>query len=159
MRAPIYLVCAALAVAVHSEENQNYLGLESVNVAADPETINYLLPKLAAKYRPSNEWRGVTDPRFYVLTEMESDDIENQEPTLEDSNDPEFGLRRKRQSSRINEAGGSLSIVNSLDVLRNRLLLEIARKKAKEGANRNRQLLLNFGKRGFLQRMPHHRNI
>ncbi|XP_066159129.1 uncharacterized protein Dh44 isoform X2 [Euwallacea fornicatus] len=78
MRAPIYLVCAALAVAVQSEENQNYLGLESVNVAADPETINYLLPKLAAKYRPSNEWRGVTDPRFYVLTEMESDDIENQ---------------------------------------------------------------------------------
>lgn len=78
MRAPIYLVCAALAVAVHSEDNQNFMGLETVNVDADPETINYLLPKLAAKYRPSSEWRGVTDPRFYVLTEMESNDIENQ---------------------------------------------------------------------------------
>nr|P56619.1 RecName: Full=Diuretic hormone 2; AltName: Full=DH(47); Short=DH47; AltName: Full=Diuretic hormone II; Short=DH II; AltName: Full=Diuretic peptide II; Short=DP II [Tenebrio molitor] len=44
----------------------------------------------------------------------------------------------------LGESGASLSIVNSLDVLRNRLLLEIARKKAKEGANRNRQILLSL---------------
>uniref|UniRef100_A0AAR5Q2R6 Corticotropin-releasing factor domain-containing protein n=1 Tax=Dendroctonus ponderosae TaxID=77166 RepID=A0AAR5Q2R6_DENPD len=150
MRAPIYLVCAALVVAVRSEPNENYMGLESVNVAADPETINYLLPKLAAKYRLNSDWRGVSDPKFYVLTEMESNDIENQEPTAEE----DLNLRTKRQSRIGRNAGGSLSIVNSLDVLRNRLLLEIARKKAKEGANRNRQLLMNFGKRAFIQRIP-----
>lgn len=43
--------------------------------------------------------------------------------------------------------GPSLSIVNSLDVLRNRLLLEIARKKQLEGMNRNRNLLSSVGKR------------
>ncbi|ENN72909.1 hypothetical protein YQE_10478, partial [Dendroctonus ponderosae] len=72
------------------------------------------------------------------------------EPTAEE----DLNLRTKRQSRIGRNAGGSLSIVNSLDVLRNRLLLEIARKKAKEGANRNRQLLMNFGKRAFIQRIP-----
>lgn len=80
MRVPVYLVCAAALVAVRGEEATNYFGrqLEPVDVAADQETISYLLPKLAAKYRPSNDWSGVTDPRFYVLTEMESNDIDNQ---------------------------------------------------------------------------------
>ncbi|KAJ8985491.1 hypothetical protein NQ317_015030, partial [Molorchus minor] len=80
MRVPVYLVCAALIVAVRSEEGTNYFGrqLEPVNVAADQETISYLLPKLTAKYRPNGQWTGVTDPRFYVLTEMESNDIDNQ---------------------------------------------------------------------------------
>ena len=41
----------------------------------------------------------------------------------------------------------SLSIVNSLDVLRNRLILEISRKKALEGINRNRDYLCKIGKR------------
>ncbi|CAG9772006.1 unnamed protein product [Ceutorhynchus assimilis] len=148
MRAPIYLAfCAAAWAAALPLDGA---GLETVDVAADPETINYLLPKLAAKYRPSAEWRDVTDPRFYVLTEMDSNEIDNnqQSPAVDD----QIIQRKKRQSSRIGDAGGSLSIVNSLDVLRNRLLLEIARKKAKEGANRNRQLLMNFGKRGFAQR-------
>lgn len=45
----------------------------------------------------------------------------------------------------------SLSIVNSLDVLRNRLLLEISRKKAMEGVNRNRDLLCKIGKRAVYQ--------
>ncbi|KAJ8985493.1 hypothetical protein NQ317_015032 [Molorchus minor] len=61
---------------------------------------------------------------------------------------------RSKRGSRVGEAGGSLSIVNSLDVLRNRLLLEIARKKAKEGASRNRLMLMNLGKRAFLHRTP-----
>ena len=81
MRVPVYLVCAALVVAVKSEDRTNYYGgkfLEPVDVAADQETVSYLLPKLAAKYRPNSEWSGVTDPRFYVLTEMESNDIDNQ---------------------------------------------------------------------------------
>ncbi|KAL1491117.1 hypothetical protein ABEB36_011761 [Hypothenemus hampei] len=148
MRAPLYLVCAVLAWTAHGDDQgqqQNYMDLEPVDVAADPETVNYLLPKLTAKYRPNNEWRTVTDPRFYVLTEMiGSNDIDNQIGYFDEN------AREKRQSSRIGDAGGSLSIVNSLDVLRNRLLLEIARKKAKEGANRNRQLLMNFGKRAYL---------
>ncbi|EFA12665.2 diuretic hormone 47 [Tribolium castaneum] len=58
---------------------------------------------------------------------------------------------RSKRAGALGESGASLSIVNSLDVLRNRLLLEIARKKAKEGANRNRQILLSLGKRAFLQ--------
>ncbi|KAG5881513.1 hypothetical protein JTB14_002629 [Gonioctena quinquepunctata] len=59
---------------------------------------------------------------------------------------------RQKRAGRIGESGGSLSIVNSLDVLRNRLLLEIARKKAKEGASRNRQMLVNLGKRAYFPR-------
>lgn len=82
MRVPVYLVCAALVVAVKSNDDtaNNYYRrlLEPVNLPADQETISYLLPKLAAKYRPNSEWSGVTDPRFYVLTEMESNDIDNQ---------------------------------------------------------------------------------
>lgn len=82
MRVSVYLVCCvvALVIAVRSEENTNYLGryLEPVNVAPDQETVTYLLPKLTAKYRPNSEWSGVTDPRFYLLTEMESNDVENQ---------------------------------------------------------------------------------
>ncbi|XP_057668347.1 uncharacterized protein LOC130901190 isoform X2 [Diorhabda carinulata] len=149
MRAPFYLVCATLVVSIHSEDTTGNAGyfnreqIEPINMAADQETISYLLPKLTAKYRPSNEWTGVTDPRFYLLTEMESNELENQ------ITDPE--IRMKRAGGRLGETGGSLSIVNSLDVLRNRLLLEIARKKAKEGATRNRQMLMNLGKRGFFQ--------
>lgn len=90
MRVPVYLLCAALIVMVRCEDgansnsnnnnNYNNMGhyLEPINVAADQETISYLLPKLTAKYRPNNDWSGVSDPRFYVLTEMESNDIDNQ---------------------------------------------------------------------------------
>lgn len=92
MRASFNLLCAAtlmFALASCAELNNeatgtgNYYGdagrsLEPLNVAADPETINYLLPRLTAKYRPNNDWTGVTDPRFYLLTEMESNDIDNQ---------------------------------------------------------------------------------
>ncbi|XP_030751197.1 uncharacterized protein LOC115878750 isoform X1 [Sitophilus oryzae] len=151
MRTGIYLVCAcAMVVAVPSSPDDprqfvNSRFLEPVDVAVDPETINYLLPKLAAKYKPNSEWKDVTDPRLYVLTEMESNDVDSpKDPRLDTLNQY---IRPKKQSNRIGDAGGSLSIVNSLDVLRNRLLLEIARKKAKEGANRNRQLLMNLGKR------------
>lgn len=108
MRSPIYLVCAALVVAVHSEDNQNYMGLEPVNMAADPETINYLLPKLAAKYRPNSEWRGVTDPRFYVLTEMESNDIDSQ------SQKP-----KRIRNKRYNNYTPTLSVQAPIQALRN----------------------------------------
>lgn len=79
---PVYLLCATLAVAGKSEETaaNNYFGrrLEPVEVTADQETVSYLLPRLTSKYRPNNQWNAVTDPRFYVLTEMESNNVENQ---------------------------------------------------------------------------------
>lgn len=52
--------------------------LEPLNVAADRETIAYLLPRLAAKYKPNEEWSEVMDPRFYVLSEMDNDVFDDQ---------------------------------------------------------------------------------
>lgn len=77
---PAYLICAAVAIAVRGEESPNYFErkLEPVEVTADQETISYLLPRLASKYRPNSQWSGVTDPRFYVLTEMDSNNVDNQ---------------------------------------------------------------------------------
>ncbi|KAB0796498.1 hypothetical protein PPYR_10559 [Photinus pyralis] len=141
MRVPVYFVCAALILYVKSEDRTNYdRRIEPLDLTADQETVSYLLPKLTAKYRPNTEWNGVKDPRFYVLTEAESNDIDFQEPLIGEG-------RIKRQGL---NGGPSLSIVNSLDVLRNRLLLEIARKKQLEGMNRNRNLLSSVGKRAIL---------
>lgn len=78
--APVYLLCATLAVAAKSEETANYFNrrLEPVEVTADQETVSYLLPRLTSKYRPNSQWSPVTDPRFYVLTEMDSANVDNQ---------------------------------------------------------------------------------
>jgi len=78
MRVPVYIVYAALVVAVQNEENQHFEVLEPVNIDADAERISYLLPKLAAKYRISNRWKGMVDPRLLVSAEMDSNGIENQ---------------------------------------------------------------------------------
>ncbi|CAH0558164.1 unnamed protein product [Brassicogethes aeneus] len=92
MRAPVYLVCAATLMTALSgraeprpeapDAGAEGAGrmLEPLNMAADPETLEYLLPRLTAKYRPNSDWTGITDPRFYLLTEMESNDLENQVP-------------------------------------------------------------------------------
>ncbi|EFA12664.1 diuretic hormone 37 like protein [Tribolium castaneum] len=127
MRVPVYLVCAALVVVVRSEERTNYYGgryLEPVDVAADQETVSYLLPKLAAKYRPNSEWSGVTDPRFYVLTEMESQDIENQVPS-------ERSIQRRSPT---------ISITAPIDVLRKTWAKENMRKQMQI----NREYLKNL---------------
>lgn len=64
-----------------------------------------------------------------------------------------FSFQNVRLSSELRKKSvvpiddNSLSIVKSLDVLRNRLLLEVARKKTKYGANRNRMMLFGVGKR------------
>lgn len=83
--APFYLAWwAAMAAAVANAADTDTANfdqtsprrlLEPVDLAADRETVAYLLPRLAAKYRPSGEWSDVTDPRFYVLTEMDNDDV------------------------------------------------------------------------------------
>nr|CAI5833243.1 unnamed protein product [Callosobruchus analis] len=234
--------CLMLASAASPAPQQNPLGrLRPLDMSADPETVAYLLPRLADKYRPSREWSGVTDPRFYLLTEYDDPatdtngiaDEEGQNQLLQWSshqhphhrnvrskrynamevqrktrfnyeepslsiNAPIQSLRKVYAKERLRQrleanrrflenlgsnfvespprnakrdggaaggnaaaaagagpatdlSGGSLSIVNSLDVLRNRLLLEIARKKAKEGAHRNRNMLMSLGKRWPMQ--------
>ncbi|XP_030751199.1 uncharacterized protein LOC115878750 isoform X2 [Sitophilus oryzae] len=114
MRTGIYLVCAcAMVVAVPSSPDDprqfvNSRFLEPVDVAVDPETINYLLPKLAAKYKPNSEWKDVTDPRLYVLTEMESNDV-----------DSPNGVLRKLRNKRNNGYGITRLSVNApVSVLR-----------------------------------------
>ncbi|XP_044267061.1 uncharacterized protein LOC123012904 isoform X2 [Tribolium madens] len=127
MRVPVYLVCAALVVVVRSEDRTNYYGgryLEPVDVAADQETVSYLLPKLTAKYRPDSEWSGVTDPRFYVLTEMESQNIENQVPS-------ERNIQRRSPT---------ISITAPIDVLRKTWAKENMRKQMQI----NREYLKNL---------------
>ncbi|XP_023310197.1 uncharacterized protein LOC108917563 isoform X2 [Anoplophora glabripennis] len=133
MRMPVYLVCAAALVAVKGEEGTNYFGrqLEPVDVAADQETISYLLPKLAAKYRPSNDWSGVTDPRFYVLTEMESNDIDNQITKPKK-------IRNKRYNYDLNRP--SLSIQAPIQSLRN----AYAKEKLRQRLEDNRRFLANL---------------
>lgn len=69
---------------------------------------------------------------------------------FDSGNDPgSTVVRTKRlESKRI----GSLSIVNSLDVLRQRVLLELARRKALQDQRQidaNRRLLESIGKRSF----------
>ncbi|CAH1954101.1 unnamed protein product [Acanthoscelides obtectus] len=173
----VHLACTALCCCLvltsvgSTAPQQSSLGrLRPLDMSADPETVAYLLPRLADKYRPSREWSGVTDPRFYLLTEYDDPAAETNgiadEDAGQDSNSIEVtSLTSKRTGAAAGGnaaatagagpatdlAGGSLSIVNSLDVLRNRLLLEIARKKAKEGAHRNRNMLMNLGKRWPMQ--------
>lgn len=91
MRFSFTLACLAAAVIIVHTTNpeevfnnnnnrhqpQDHI-LEPLNFAADRETVAYLLPRLAAKYRPDNEWSEVTDPRFYMLTDMENEAYDDQ---------------------------------------------------------------------------------
>lgn len=149
--------------------------LEELNPGpADSETARFLLPRLAekySKYAPSRQdFRGrlsgdvgtedvdwddyVFDPKLFLLTETE------EAPPNEDNNGIDY--RDKREALVSNEAmgnsfrsnwknsGPSLSIVNPLDVLRQRLLLEIARRrqeKSQSQINENRKILTSLGKR------------
>lgn len=93
MRFTLTLTClAAVIIAVYSTnpEETNFNNnhnrqrdhvLEPLNVAADRETIAYLLPRLAAKYKPNEEWSEVMDPRFYVLSDMDNDLFDDQVST------------------------------------------------------------------------------
>ncbi|XP_067014533.1 diuretic hormone 44 [Anabrus simplex] len=84
-----------------------------------------------SNYRPQNWDAGLLDPRFYLLSELESD------------ND-QASRRVKRTGSQ------SLSIVAPLDVLRQRLLLELNRRRMRQSEGQieaNRKLLTSIGKR------------
>lgn len=90
MRFTLTLTCLTtiiIAVSSTNPEENNYNNnhnhqrdhiLEPLNVAADRETITYLLPRLAAKYRPNEEWSQVMDPKFYILSEMDNDVFDEQ---------------------------------------------------------------------------------
>ncbi|XP_046668390.1 diuretic hormone 45 [Homalodisca vitripennis] len=134
----IVVVACALTTGVAAYNDEHYPILAQFLGAPTPdsETTSYLLPRLAHKYRPSEGgWIGVTDPELYMLTEKE--DEETQE--------------NKRRLKRTGLGGGpSLSIVNPLDVLRQRLLLEIARRRMRQSEEKiaeNRKWLKTIGKR------------
>lgn len=60
---------------------------------------------------------------------------------------------------RFKRAGPSLSIVNPLDVLRQRLLLEMARRRMSESSRQvaeNRKLMQTIGKRNFFRQPDTH---
>ncbi|XP_025832991.1 uncharacterized protein LOC112905223 [Agrilus planipennis] len=140
----LYAVCATLIAATKAyEPTTNILErrLRPLDLRPDRETVSYLIPRLAAKYKPNDEWNGVKDPRFYLLSELESNNYDS-EPFPE-------AERIKRDGLTDPDLSPSLSFVNSLDVLRNRLLLEIARRKQKEGMSRNRNFLSSVGKRAI----------
>ncbi|KAG5346590.1 DIH44 protein, partial [Acromyrmex charruanus] len=91
----------------------------------------------------SYERRDVSDehPKFFLLIDQRIPELENE--MLNSEND--FGSDVMR-TKRI----GSLSIVNNLDVLRQRVLLELARRKALQDQRQveeNRRFLESVGKR------------
>ncbi|XP_056640324.1 uncharacterized protein LOC130901190 isoform X1 [Diorhabda carinulata] len=149
MRAPFYLVCATLVVSIHSEDTTGNAGyfnreqIEPINMAADQETISYLLPKLTAKYRPSNEWTGVTDPRFYLLTEMESNELENQERLNKKIRNKRFNIevnpQRQTRYYDLDDAP-SLSINAPIQTLRKAYAIE----RLRERVRANREFLKNL---------------
>ncbi|XP_033325788.1 corticotropin-releasing diuretic hormone 44 [Megalopta genalis] len=80
---------------------------------------------------------------FLLLINHRIPDLENE--MFDSSNDPGSTLVRTKRI-------GSLSIVNNLDVLRQRVLLELARRKAmqdQQQVNANRRLLDVIGKRSL----------
>uniref|UniRef100_A0A8D8LXA2 Diuretic hormone n=1 Tax=Cacopsylla melanoneura TaxID=428564 RepID=A0A8D8LXA2_9HEMI len=150
---------------------------------ADSETARFLLPKLAEKYskyvtdlsgarggggeggtEDAGAWdEYVYDPKLFLLTETEEEG-----PSANNYVD----YRDKREAKMFREGGGgmggnnnlirgstwnkgpSLSIVNPLDVLRQRLMLEIARRRQEKSQNqidKNREILSNLGKRSYYQ--------
>lgn len=134
----LVLAACVLSGRVSAYYDQATPSLEKVNgmSASDSETSPYLIPRLAHKYRPdSGDWFDVNDPALYLLTEAETEEA----------------LLGSRRAKRTGLGGGpSLSIVNPLDVLRQRLLLEIARRRmsqSKEKINANRERLNSIGKR------------
>ncbi|KAK9888517.1 hypothetical protein WA026_000768 [Henosepilachna vigintioctopunctata] len=142
MRLPIYLICAAFVLAIEAEENAvDYYGsfLEPMKISSEREPLNnYMLPKVSAKYRP--EWVRLPEPSYYMPEEEVNADADRLNNIAHETRIKRAEFMRPR---------GSLSIVNSLDALRNKLVMEISRKKTQQNAERNRQFLKSFGKRTF----------
>ncbi|GJQ84916.1 hypothetical protein Trydic_g524 [Trypoxylus dichotomus] len=148
MRVPVYLVCAALAVAVKSEELPSFYGrqLEPVELNSEQDAFRYIFPRLTSRFRSSRNW---DDNRYYDIPSDYQINSIDEIPFSQEGRIKRANFNEKPSSAK-QFRGPSLSIVNSLDVLRNRLLLEISRKKALEDANRNRNYLCQIGKRSPL---------
>ncbi|KAG8185630.1 hypothetical protein JTE90_026090 [Oedothorax gibbosus] len=90
--------------------------------------------------------RGIFDGKATSSAESSASDDANLLATLEDS-DPDEPLNQRHEK----RDSHSLSIVNPLDVLRQRLMLEMARRRMKENQEQIREnavILKNLGKRG-----------
>ncbi|XP_028159515.1 diuretic hormone 45 isoform X2 [Ostrinia furnacalis] len=100
--------------------------------APDDDGVSYAMPPIGGRYGSGAPW-------LYLLAEMPRDSQRMAE--LRDGH-----VRAKRKMP-------SLSINNPMEVLRQRLLLEVARKQMREANQRqavaNRLFLQNVGKRGF----------
>ncbi|XP_039765867.1 diuretic hormone 45 isoform X1 [Pararge aegeria] len=99
----------------------------------DDESLGYAVPSLGGRNYPGNA------PWLYLLTEVPRDSQRYE------------GMHEGR--ARPKRKMPSLSINNPMEVLRQRLLLEVARKQMREANQRqavaNRVFLQNVGKRGF----------
>lgn len=76
MRVPVYLVCAALAVAVKSEEIPSFYGrqLEPLEFNSEQNAFGYIFPKLSSRFRASktrNENRYPDVPSEYQTNSID----------------------------------------------------------------------------------------
>ncbi|XP_047038389.1 diuretic hormone 45 isoform X1 [Helicoverpa zea] len=98
----------------------------------DDESLGYAMSPMAARYSAGAPW-------LYLLA-----DVPRDSQRLSDLHEGRARPKRKMPS---------LSINNPMEVLRQRLLLEVARKQMREANQRqavaNRLFLQNVGKRGF----------
>lgn len=102
--------------------------------APDDESLSYAFPAIGSRYSAGSPW-------LYLLADISRD---TQDPISEENVE-----RRSRPKRKM----PSLSINNPMEVLRQRLLLEVARKQMREANQRqavaNRLFLQNVGKRGY----------
>nr|XP_026485012.1 diuretic hormone 45 isoform X1 [Vanessa tameamea] len=102
------------------------------STAPDDESIGYAVPSMSGRLTAGAPW-------LYLLAEVPRDS----------QNVAEIQEGRARPKRKM----PSLSINNPMEVLRQRLLLEVARKQMREANQRqavaNRVFLQNVGKRGF----------
>ncbi|KAL0850125.1 hypothetical protein ABMA28_012006 [Loxostege sticticalis] len=100
--------------------------------APDDDGVSYAMPPVGGRYASGAPW-------LYLFAEMPRDS-----QRMEALRDRHVRAKRKMPS---------LSINNPMEVLRQRLLLEVARKQMREANQRqavaNRLFLQNVGKRGF----------
>lgn len=119
-------------------------GGEQEALPPDPLLLPSRLAQRFAALRLGERWQHVlSDPKLYLLTETAA----NNDQDMPGGRGFDGGAGRRRLK-RTN--GPSLSIVNPLDVLRQRLLLEIARRRMRQSEDQviaNRQWLKTIGKR------------
>ncbi|XP_026764502.2 diuretic hormone 45 isoform X1 [Galleria mellonella] len=125
-------VSAAAAPAPDSLSPLTPLDLVQIDPPApDDEGVSYAMPAVGGRYAGA--------PWLYLLTEMP-----HESQRLSELSEGHARAKRKMPS---------LSINNPMEVLRQRLLLEVARKQMREANQRqavaNRLFLQNVGKRGF----------